>query len=152
MLIAKESNDTRSHSSVEYISGQLGFDLGLACDLLEKTSWGAKRPRSAIERSFSNSWVLRAAYAKVQIGFLRIVSDFEFYAHIGDIYVAEQWRLQGVGSGLLIAAFHSHELQRVTSWHATSDVGAFFLAHGFRTMNADRNFVFRKAQTAEDKL
>jgi predicted N-acetyltransferase YhbS len=86
---------------------------------------------------------MHASNGGLQVGFVRVVSDFEFLAYIGDVFVSEPWRRKGVGFRLIKEAMRSAELSGVRTWHATSDVAFFFEALGFRRINPSRNFVFR---------
>ena len=78
------------------------------------------------------------------VGFIRVVTDFSFFGHIGDVYVDVPWRRRGIGSQLIGEVMRSKVFESVTNWHATSDEREFFQKLGFSPINPERNFVLRR--------
>ena len=120
------------------------FDHKLAINWLMNTDWGVRRGRTLVQKSLLNSYILHASDQRIMVGFIRVVTDFSFFGHIGDVYVDVPWRRRGIGSQLIGEVMRSKVFESVTNWHATSDEREFFQKLGFSPINPERNFVLRR--------
>jgi GNAT superfamily N-acetyltransferase len=104
--------------------------------LSEDAYWSLGRSRSTVERSLAHS-VNVGAYddgpdGRVQVGFLRIVTDRATFAWVCDVYVDPAARGLGVGKALMAEADRLLSSFGVTrALLATADAHTLYGQHGF---------------------
>ncbi len=70
-----------------------------------------------------------------QIGFARVISDFSTIAYLGDIYVLEDYRGQGLSSKLMEVAMNHPNLQGLRRWILlTSTADWLYRKYHFRNL------------------
>lgn len=71
--------------------------------LSEVSYWAKGRPLEVIKKSIQNSLNFGVYHGARQVGFARVVSDFSVFAWLGDVFVLEEERGQGLGKWLVKA-------------------------------------------------
>lgn len=103
------------------------IDLGVIYEFLHTSYWANHRTREQIAKSWENATVQFGLYdsAGAMVGGCRVLSDSVSYAWLGDVFVLQEHRGQGLGK-FLVACVVEHP--------ATRDVEQFHLgtldAHG----------------------
>jgi len=69
-----------------------------------------------VKTSIDNSLNFGLFHQEKQIGFARVISDFSTIAYLGDIYVLEAYRGQGLSKKLMEAVMSHPNLQRLRRW------------------------------------
>src|SRR3954452_7570450 len=70
-------------------------------EFLANSYWANGIPRKIVERSIQNSLSFGLYKEQEQIGFARVITDYATYAYIGDVFVLEAYRGQGLGVWLM---------------------------------------------------
>src|ERR1041385_7859257 len=75
--------------------------------LSEESYWANRRTRKQTERAIENSICFGLYDGDKQVGFARVVSDCATFAYLGDVFVLNEYRRQGL-SKMLMGAVVSH--------------------------------------------
>jgi len=96
------------------------LDLDVIQDFLNHASyWAEDRPLATIQASIENSLCFGVYKGGQQVGFARVVTDYATFAWLGDVFVLEDHRGQGIGKQLM---------RYIVSYPALEKVGLFCLA------------------------
>lgn len=124
------------------------IDMEMVFASLAKTYWGANQPRARIARSWDNCLPFGVySPSSEQIGFGRLLTDYAFRAHLGDVFIQPASRGLGLGRSLIEAILAHPGLATVDHWTLnTADAHALYTRYGFRQavvnsrwMTLDRN-------------
>ena len=84
--------------------------------LSTKSTWSANIPFDKVKVSIENSLNFGLFQGSTQIGFARVISDYSTIAYLGDIYVLEDYRGQGLSSKLMEVVMNHPNLQGLRRW------------------------------------
>ena len=121
------------------------MDIVAIHDFLSKYSgWSDNIPFDKVKTSIDNSLNFGLFHNDKQIGFARIISDFSTIAYLGDIYVLDNYRGQGLSKKLMDAVIEHPNLQGLRRWILlTSTADWLYEKYGFHIssegINAEEN-------------
>jgi GNAT superfamily N-acetyltransferase len=92
------------------------LDLELIYQFLTNCYWAEGVPRHIVERSIENSLCFGVYAQDRQVGFARVVTDYATYAYIGDVFIVESHRGQGLSKWLMKAIMEHPQLQGLRRW------------------------------------
>ncbi len=109
------------------------MDIVAIHDFLSKYSgWSDNIPFERVKTSIENSLNFGLFHNGNQIGFARIISDFSTIAYLGDIYVLDIYRGQGLSKKLMDAVIKHPNLQGLRRWILlTSTADWLYEKYGF---------------------
>ena len=109
------------------------MDIVAIHDFLSKYSgWSDNIPFDRVKTSIDNSLNFGLFHNHKQIGFARIISDFSTIAYLGDIYVLDNYRGQGLSKKLMDAVIEHPNLQGLRRWILlTSTADWLYEKYGF---------------------
>lgn len=109
------------------------MDIVAIHDFLSKYSgWSDNIPFERVKTSIDNSLNFGLFHSGKQIGFARIISDFSTIAYLGDIYVLDIYRGQGLSKKLMDAVIKHPNLQGLRRWILlTSTADWLYEKYGF---------------------
>lgn len=82
------------------------LDLDVAHGFLERSYRAAGIPRETVARALKASWCFGLyAPAGAQIGLARLITDFETFAYLADVFVLEDWRGRGLSKWMMQEIF-----------------------------------------------
>ncbi len=119
------------------------LDMDLVHDSLAGQYWAIGRPRALTERSWTNCLCF-GIYAPdgAQVGFGRLLTDYAFRAHLGDVYILPVARRLGLGKALVETMLAHPELATVQNWTlTTADAHGLYARYGFRPGEADSKWM-----------
>ena len=112
------------------------LDVDAIYAFLTQSYWAGGIPKDTVARSIRHSLCFGAYDEERQIGFARVISDFATYAYIGDVYVLEAYRGQGLGKWLMASIMAHPDLQGLRRWSlATRDAHGLYQQFGFTALN-----------------
>jgi len=101
--------------------------------------WAVGRSRALTERSWANCLCF-GIYAPdgAQVGFGRLLTDYAFRAHLGDVLIQPASRGLGLGKALIKTILAHPELATVWHWTLkTADAQGLYAQYGFRPSVVD---------------
>jgi N-acetylglutamate synthase-like GNAT family acetyltransferase len=109
------------------------MDIVAIHDFLSKYSgWSDNIPFESVKTSIDNSLNFGLFHNDKQIGFARIISDFSTIAYLGDIYVLDDYRRQGLSKKLMDVVMEHPNLQGLRRWILlTSTADWLYEKYGF---------------------
>lgn len=112
------------------------LDIPAIHDFLSKHSgWSDNIPFDRVKTSIENSLNFGLFHKEKQIGFARVISDLSTIAYLGDIYVLEDYRGQGLSKKLMDSVMNHPDLQGLRRWILlTSTADWLYEKYGFRKL------------------
>ena len=112
---------------------QSKMDVVAIHDFLSKYSgWSKNIPFEKVKKSIENSLNFGLFHNGKQIGFARIISDFSTIAYLGDVYILENYRGQGLSNQLMETVLGHPDLQGLRRWILlTSTAKWLYKKYGF---------------------
>jgi N-acetylglutamate synthase-like GNAT family acetyltransferase len=93
------------------------MDVVAIHDFLSKHSgWSDDIPFDRVKNSIDNSLNFGLFHNDHQIGFARVISDFSTIAYLGDIYLLDNYRGQGLSKKMMDAVIGHPNLQGLRRW------------------------------------
>jgi GNAT superfamily N-acetyltransferase len=100
--------------------------------LSQYSGWSNDIPFDKVKCSIENSLNFGLFHNSRQIGFARVISDFSTIAYLGDIYVLESHRGQGLSKKLMEVVMSHPNLQGLRRWILlTSTAPWLYQKYGF---------------------
>jgi GNAT superfamily N-acetyltransferase len=100
--------------------------------LSEQSYWAAGIPREVVERSLKNSLCFGLYEGSRQIGFARLVTDRATFAWLGDVFVIDAYRGQGLGKWMMESLLQHPDLQGLRRMLlGTRDAHGLYARFGF---------------------
>jgi N-acetylglutamate synthase-like GNAT family acetyltransferase len=112
------------------------LDIVAIHDFLSKHSgWSDNIPFDRVKTSIDNSLNFGLLHQGRQIGFARVISDFSTIAYLGDIYVLDSYRGQGLSKKLMDVVISHPNLQGLRRWILlTSTADWLYEKYGFNKL------------------
>ena len=108
------------------------LDLDVIHHFLTECYWAKGISREVVVRSIENSLCFGVYADGKQVGFARVVSDFSTYAYLGDVFVLEAFRGQGIGKWMMECIMKHPQLQGLRRWTLlTRDAHGLYSQFGF---------------------
>lgn len=109
------------------------LDIAAIHHFLSKyTGWSDNIPYEKVKTSIDNSLNFGLFYSGKQIGFARVITDFSTIAYLGDVYVLDEYRGQGLSKKLMDCIMTHPNLQGLRRWILlTSTADWLYEKYGF---------------------
>src|SRR5258708_4150811 len=97
------------------------LDLEVIHEFLTNCYWAKGVPREVVARSIEHALCFGVYDGSgTQVGFARVISDFATVAYIGDVFVLDSHRGQGLGKWLMKSITQHPALQGLRRWILTT--------------------------------
>jgi len=129
---------TRGEFSIS--SDPARIDLDVVHGFLTTSYWAEGIPRDLVQKSIEHSLCFGLYHHRRQIGFARVITDRATFAYLGDVFVLEAHRGQGLAQWMM-EVVHAHpELQGFRRWVLlTRDAHELYRKAGYTPLaNPDR--------------
>ena len=117
--------------------------------LAEESYWANKRTKEQTERAIKNSLPFGVYKGENQIGFARVVTDYATFAYLGDVYILNEFRGQGLSKWLMETIVNHPDLQGFRRWVlATKDAHTLYEKYGFTPLKHPARWMEKAAPDA----
>ena len=117
--------------------------------LSEESYWARNRTQAQTETAIKNSLPFGVYKGENQIGFARVVTDYATFAYLGDVYILETFRGQGLSKWLMETIVSHPDLQGFRRWVlATKDAHTLYEKYGFSPLKHPARWMEKAAPDA----
>jgi GNAT superfamily N-acetyltransferase len=126
------------------------LDVAMIHSFLTTSYWAEGIPMEIVKRSIERSLAFGMFKGNEQIGFARVITDYATFAYIGDVFVLEHFRGQGLGKWLMGVIVTHPELQGLRKWLlATRDAHGLYRQVGFTQLRHPERVMERSFPASE---
>ena len=120
------------------------LDLTLIHNFLRTSYWAAGIPLEVVRRSIEHSLSFGLYKEDQQIGYARVITDFATFAYLGDVFILEPFRGQGLSKWLMEVIVTHPELQGFRRWILlTKDAHGLYKKVGFKGVATPERYMER---------
>ena len=110
--------------------------------LSKHAGWCDNIPFDRVKTSIDNSLNFGLFHRDKQIGFARVISDYSTIAYLGDVYVLDNYRGQGLSKKLMDAVIGHPNLQGLRRWILlTSTADWLYEKYGFAKLSNPEKYM-----------
>ena len=119
------------------------LDLRVVHDFLTNCYWAKGIPLEVVQRSIEHALCFGIYDGSgAQVGFARVVSDFSTVAYLGDVFVLESHRGQGLGKWMMECIMQHPALQGMRRWIlVTGDAHGLYKQFGFTALQSAERYM-----------
>jgi GNAT superfamily N-acetyltransferase len=118
------------------------LNLDVIYGFLTNCYWAKGIPREVVARSIEHSLCFGIYDDEAQVGFARVISDFATIAYLGDVFVLESHRGQGLGKWLMECVTRHPALQGLRRWILlTRDAHGLYSQFGFTPLKSAERYM-----------
>jgi len=100
--------------------------------LSEESYWAKNRSLEQTKTAIENSICFGVYQGERQVGFARVISDQATFAYLGDVFILDEFRGQGLSKKLMEAVVSHPDLQGLRRWVlATRDAHGLYEKYRF---------------------
>ncbi len=120
------------------------LDLTLIHNFLKTSYWAAGIPLEVVRRSIEHSLSFGLYKEDEQIGYARVITDYATFAYLGDVFILEPFRGQGLSKWLMEVVVTHPELQGFRRWILlTKDAHGLYKKVGFTEVKTPERYMER---------
>ena len=111
--------------------------------------WAQNRAKEQTITAIKNSLPFGVYKGENQIGFARVVTDYATFAYLGDVYILDEFRGQGLSKWLMETIVGHPDLQGFRRWVlATRDAHTLYEKYGFTPLKHPARWMEKAAPDA----
>ncbi len=123
------------NSNFSVSTDKSNLDLAMIHNFLKNSYWAEDIPIALVEKSITNSFCFGVYEDNKQVGFARVITDYTTFAYVGDVFILEGYRGQGLGKLLVKSILEHPELQGLRKWLlGTRDAHELYRQYGFQNL------------------
>jgi len=136
--------------SVEHRRGEYSIstdperiDVDVVYEFLTNCYWAKGIPRDIVARSIAHALCFGIYHGSAgQVGFARVISDFATIAYLGDVFVLEAHRGQGLSKWMMECIRQHPALQGLRRWILlTRDAHGLYSQFGFTPLKSPERYM-----------
>lgn len=117
--------------------------------LTEESYWAKERTREQTEKAIKNSLSFGVYKGENLIGFARVITDFATFAYLGDVFILDEFRGQGLSKWLMEVIINHPDLQDLRRWIlATKDAHRLYEKFEFSALKFPTRWMEKTAPNA----
>ncbi len=122
------------------------FNLEIIHTFLKNSYWAKDISFDIVKSSIQNSYCFGAFLNDNQIGFARVITDYNSLAYLLDVFIINEFQNKGFGRQLLDSIFNDRKLSKIKKWMlATNDAHALYKKYGFYILdNSSNKYMIRE--------
>jgi GNAT superfamily N-acetyltransferase len=111
------------------------LDAAVVHDFLTNSYWAPGISLEKVNKRIQNSLCFGVYVDEKQIGFARIITDFDSFAYLADVFILEPFRGLGLSKALMKTILSHPDLQGLRRWIlATKDAHGLYAQFGFKPL------------------
>jgi GNAT superfamily N-acetyltransferase len=120
------------------------LDLVTIHGFLTTSYWAAGIPMETVKRSIEHSLNFGVYKGGQQVGFARVITDYATFAYLGDVFILEPFRGQGLSKWLMEVIVAHPDLQGFRRWMLlTKDAHELYRKVGFTEPRSPERYMER---------
>ena len=128
------------------------LDLTVIHTFLKTSYWAAGIPQEIVKRSIEHSLSFGLYKEDQQIGYARVITDYATFAYLGDVFILEPFRGQGLSKWLMEVVVTHPDLQGFRRWILlTKDAHGLYKKVGFTEVATPERYMERFFQGVYEK-
>jgi GNAT superfamily N-acetyltransferase len=117
--------------------------------LTEDSYWAKTRTKEQTETAIKKSLPFGVYKGENLIGFARVVTDYATFAYLGDVFILDSFRGQGLSKWLMETIINHPDLQGFRRWIlATKDAHTLYEKYGFTELKHPTRWMEKAAPNA----
>lgn len=121
LKIRSEELSMTQERSITFSIDKSAMDVDFITDFLaHKSHWAKGRSKTVVQDTIDNSFCIGMFSHGKQIGFARVLTDYEVFAFIMDVFVDPSYQNQGLGHQMLDQLISTEALSRVNKFAVRS--------------------------------
>ncbi len=129
------------------------LDLSVIHGFLITSYWAKGIPFETVKKSIEHSLNFGVYKEGKQVGFARVITDYATYAYIGDVFILERYRGQGLSKWLMQVIAGHPELQGLRRWTLlTRDAHGLYRKTGFAELHNPERYMEKTASETPESL
>src|SRR5260221_2212494 len=118
------------------------LDIDTIYAFLKDSYWAQNIPLEIVQKSIEHALCFGVYRGKDQVGFARVITDFATVAYLGDVFILEPYRGQGLSKWMMSCIMAHPELQGLRAWYlATKDAHGLYQQFGFQPLADPSRFM-----------
>jgi GNAT superfamily N-acetyltransferase len=120
------------------------LDLTVIHTFLTTSYWAAGIPQEIVKRTIEHSLSFGLYKGDQQIGYARVITDYATFAYLGDVFILEPFRGQGLSKWLMEVVVTHPDLQGFRRWILlTKDAHGLYNKVGFTEVATPERYMER---------
>src|SRR5436305_13963142 len=120
------------------------LDLSVIHNFLTTSYWAAGIPLEIVRRSIEHSLSFGLYKEDQQIGYARVITDYATFAYLGDVFILEPFRGQGLSKWLMEVVVTHSDIQGFRRWILlTNDDHELYKKVGFKGVETPERYMDR---------
>ena len=118
------------------------LDIPFIHEFISNTYWAKGRTLETMQNCIENSLNFGVYLHEKQIGYSRLVTDYNIFAYIMDLFIHEDFRGNGYSKELMKFILECEQVKDVKTWRlATTDAHGLYEQFGFKLISKPENFM-----------
>jgi GNAT superfamily N-acetyltransferase len=129
------------------------LDPSVIHGFLTNSYWAKGIPYENVEIRLKNALCFGVYDGENQIGFARVISDYESFAYLADVFILETHRGQGLAKRLMQTVFAHPDLQNLRRiMLATADAHGLYRQYGFKELKSVERWMEKVDLTVYERV
>jgi GNAT superfamily N-acetyltransferase len=118
------------------------LDIAFIHEFISNTYWAKGRTLETMQNCIENSLNFGVYLHGKQIGYARLVTDYNIFAYIMDLFIHEDFRGKAYSKELMKFILECEQVKDVKIWRlATTDAHGLYEQFGFKPISKPGNFM-----------
>jgi len=112
---------------------------------LQNSYWGKNYTFESLRHVIETSLCFGLYINEKQIGFTRVITDYERFAYLADVVIEPGYQHKGYGKKLLSYVFNYPEVKKVSKWMlGTDDASGLYAKFGFVPLEYPQKYMEKR--------
>ncbi len=134
-------------NNYSFSSDKSKLDIDSIHKFLKTSYWAKGIPKEIVKKSIQHSDCFGVYKDTEQVGFARVITDYATFMYIGDVYILEKDRGQGLGIELMRKIVNNPDYQAIRTWTLlTADAHGLYEKFDFYNLEDPKKFMSRRVK------